>query len=403
MQETAIKQPNDNKEELDLLDYLEIVVRGKKVILTVTLVAFALSIVIALLLPKIYSATARILPPKPDSGLMGLMMGQSGGTGGMGGMAGLAGNVLGLGTLSDQYASILESEAVKDPIIDRFKLMDEYNERYRLDMYKKMEKTVDIEAGKKDGIISITVEDEDPKKAADIANAYIDELGKREVEMSVSDASLNRKFLEGRLVRARADLSSAEDALKSFQSKNKMLDVPAQAAVTIEGLAQLKAQLAVQEVQLSTLRRTFTDSSQEVKDALASIASLNSQVSRLEGRSSPGVIPAFGSVPSLGQEYVRLMREFKTQEMLVDFLTKQYELAQLTEAKDIPSIQVVQRAQVPDKKIKPKRAKIVIVVTFLSFCGSLMWLLLKEYQKKLSKDERMRWKIIKMALSFKKK
>ena len=400
MQETAIKQPNDNKEELDLLDYLEIVVRGKKVILTVTLVAFALSIVIALLLPKIYSATARILPPKPDSGLMGLMMGQSGGTGGM---AGLAGNMLGLGTLSDQYASILESEAVKDPIIDRFKLMDEYNERYRLDMYKKMEKTVDIEAGKKDGIISITVEDEDPKKAADIANAYIDELGKREVEMSVSDASLNRKFLEGRLVRARADLSSAEDALKSFQSKNKMLDVPAQAAVTIEGLAQLKAQLAVQEVQLSTLRRTFTDSSQEVKDALASIASLNSQVSRLEGRSSPGVIPAFGSVPSLGQEYVRLMREFKTQEMLVDFLTKQYELAQLTEAKDIPSIQVVQRAQVPDKKIKPKRAKIVIVVTFLSFCGSLMWLLLKEYQKKLSEDERMRWKIIKMALSFKKK
>ena len=397
MEETADKQPNDNKKDTDLFDYLEIIARRKKLVLTVTLVAFAFSIVYALLLPKIYSATTRILPPQPDQGLMGLLLGQSEGAGGM---TGLIGSELGTGTLAEQYVTILESEAIKDAIIDRFKLMELNKVRYRLDMYKLMEKSAYIEAGKEDGIISITVEDEHPEMAADIANAYVDELNGLVARMSVSGAALNRRFLEGRLVRARADLARSEDALKAFQSKNKVMDVPAQATVAIEGVAQLKAQLAVQEVQLSTLRRTFTDSSQEVKDASSSVESLKSQVTRLEGGNSPDVIPALGSVPSLGQEFVRLMREFKTQDMIVDLLTKQYELTKMTEAKDINTIQVIQTARVPDKKIKPKRAEIVFCVTFFSFISSIVWILFRKYQEDLSEDEQKKWKAVKSALSW---
>lgn len=383
-------EPGSVEEEIDFLDYLEIILRRKKMIIMVTITAFVLSIVLALVLPKIYSATARILPPQQDQGLMAMMMSGAGG----GGLASLAGGILGTGTPADQYASILQSERIKGVIIDRFKLMEEYKADYRLDMYAKMEKIVEISAGKKDGIITITVEDEEPKKAADIANAYIDELGKLVAQMSISAAGGNRGFLEGRLVRARVDLARAEDAMKAFQSKNKAISVPDQAKASIEGVALLKAQLAVQEAQLSALRSQFTDSTQEVQTIRATVRNLNSQIAKLEGTSDGGAIPSVGSVPALVQEQVRLLREYKTQEMIVELLTKQYELAKLTEAKDINSIQVIQRAEVPDKKIKPKRRNLVLGITFVAFIFSVVYVVVLSYIAMMPSNERQRWQRI---------
>jgi tyrosine-protein kinase Etk/Wzc len=385
--------PND--ETIDLIEYLEIVGRRKMMILKVTISVFLLSIIVVLLLPKIFAATTRILPPQQDQGLASLMMSQMGG-----GMASLAGNLLGSGSPGDQYASMLQSERIMDTIIDRFKLMDEYDMDYRLDMYEKMDKIVDIDPGKKDGIITITVEDEDPKKAADIANAYIDELGKLVAEMNTTMAGLNRGFLENRLAQSRADLARAEDALKSFQTKYKALDVPSQAKASIEGIAQLTAQLAMQEAQLSSLRSQFTDSAREVINVKATIGNLRSQIARLEGIGT-GAIPSVGSVPGLGQEQIRLLREFKTQEMLVELLTKQNELAKLTEAKNINTIQVIQRAVPPDKKVKPKRALIVVIATILAFFGSVVWALLKDYAGNMTDEDRMRWARLREAFRWK--
>lgn len=394
---TSNLEPVSNDEEIDFLEYLEIILRRKKIILLVTISAFILSIVLALVLPKIYSSTARILPPQQDQGLMAMMMSSAGGAG----LASLAGSMLGTGTPADQFASILQSERIKGAIIDRFKLMEEYKVDYRLDMYTKMEKIVEIKAGKKDGIITITVEDEDPKKAADIANAYIDELGKLVSQLGVSDARSNRGFLEGRLVRARVDLVRAEEAMKAFQSKNNAISVPDQAKASIEGVALLKAQLAVQEAQLSALRSQFTDSTQEVQNLKATVRNLKSQIARLEGMGT-GAIPSVGSVPALAQNYVRLLREFKTQEMLVELLTKQYELAKLTEAKDISSIQVIQRAEVPDKKIKPKRRNLVLGITFVAFIFSVSFVVLLSYIAMMPANERQRWQRIWFMVSGKK-
>jgi tyrosine-protein kinase Etk/Wzc len=395
MSDNNPNQREASQELVIFLSYLEILAKQKKRIITVTSVSFVLAVTVAFALPKVYSATARILPPQQDPGLAAIMMGQLGG--GAGGLTSLAGSVLGAGTPADQYASILTSERMKDVIIDRFKLLQEYDKDYRVDMYDKMDKLVEVKAGKKDGIIAITVEDEDPQKCAAIANAYVDEIGKLAAELSMTSGGSNRAFLEGRLVKAKADLSQAEDALKAFQTKNKAVNVPAQAQASLEGVAQLMTQIAAAEAQLSGLRSQVTDSAQEVQVLKATIRDLRGKLATLEGTGA-GSIPSVGSIPSLGQEQLRLLRNFKTQEMLVELLTKQNELAKLTEAKNVNTVQVIQKATPPDKKVKPKRILIVVGVTFFGMILSSLWVLFQNFRENLSPHELAMWRKVKAAL-----
>jgi len=392
--EKVLPQQMQADDTINLLDYIEVIVKRWKMIAKVTAVAFVISIIVAFLLPKVYSSTAMILPPQQDQGLMSMMMSQMGG----GALSSLAGSVLGTGTPADQYVSILQSNRIEGAIIDRFKLMKEYGIDYRLDMYKKMDKIVDISAGKKDGIISITVEDEDPKRAAAIANAYVDELEKLTLKLSTSGAGQNRAFLEDRLAKAKVDLTKAEDALKAFQSKNKAVDVPDQAQASIQGIAQLSAQLAVQEAQLSALRSRFTDNTQEVMDMKATVGNIRGQIARLEGNGKGSSIPSMGTVPALGQQYLRLMREFKIQETLVELLTKQYEVAKLTEANDVANIQVIQRAEVPDKKVKPKRGMIVLASTFAAGLMAVLFAFIRDFALRMPEEDRQRWNNIRWLI-----
>lgn len=378
---------------INLLDYLEIIAKYWRMIAKVMATAFVVSIGISLLLPKIYSSTAMILPPQQDSSMLGMMNAMSGG------MASLAGDLLGKGTAADLYVGMLKSNTVKDAIIDRFKLMEVYEKEYRLDTYDKLDDVATIVSDKKSGIISITVEDKDPKLATNLANAFVDELSKLRVRLNINGAYDSRKFFEERLAKTKVDLTKAEEALKSFQAKNKALDVPAQAQATITGVAELKAQLAAQEVQLSALRSRFTDNAQEVKDMKTSIGNLRGQISQLEGKGEGNSsIPSVGNVPRLGQEYVRLMREFKIQEAIFEMLTKQYEMAKMGEAKDIDGMQVIQRATVPDKKSKPKRVKIVLAMTFAAGFGALLYVFLREGYKSFPREGREQWDRIRRML-----
>src|SRR5208337_839852 len=310
-----------------LIDYLQVIAKHSRMIIKITLAAAVISLIYSLTLPNIYTAKTLILPTQEDKGMMSAMMSQ---LGGLAILAGGAGVPLGGPTTTDLYVSMLKSEAVKDPIIDRFRLMEVYKNKYRTDAYKDLDKKVAVSAGKKDGIITITVDDKDPKRAAEMANTYVEELGKLAIRLTVTGAGQNRTFLEERLTKAKADLAKAEEDLKAFQTKNKAVQVTAQAEATIKGVAELRAQLAVQEVQLATYRRQFTESSQEVKNLTTSVSNLRGQIAKLEGGGGNSAIPSVGSVPTIGQEYVRIMREFKIQESLVELLTKQYEMARLS-------------------------------------------------------------------------
>ena len=371
-----------------LIDYLQIIVKRRRMIIGITLAVTVISIVYSISLPNIYTAKTLILPSQDDKGMMSAMMSQ---LGGLATIAGGAGVSLGGPSTTELYVSMLNSEAVKDPIIDRFKLMDVYKKKYRTDIYKTLNKNVAVSAGKKDGIITILIDDKDPKRAAEIANAYVEELGRLAIRLNVTGAGKNRSFLEERLGQAKADLAKAEDGLKTFQSANKAVQVTAQAEATIKGLAEMKARLAVQEVQLATYRRRFTESSQEVKNLATAVNNLRGQIARIEGGGGNSAIPSVGSMPALEQEYVRVKREFKIQESLVELLTKQYELAKLSEEKDISPFQVLVKAMVPEKKSKPARSKMVMTMFFLSLFGASFLALVLGVVKNIPKAEKDRW------------
>lgn len=379
-----------------LVDYFEIIIKNKFIVLRVMISTFIISVIVSILLPNIYISTARILPPQQDNNLLGMMMGQVGG-----GIASLATDILGKGTSSDLYASILTSEAIKDKVIDRFNLLEIYGKNNRLDTYKNLDRAVKIDVGKKDGIISISVEDKVPKRAADIANAYVEELGSLVSGLNVTGAAQDKHFIETQLIKTKADLSRSEDALKVFQAKNKALDISEQAKGTIKGIADISAQLAIEEVKLSTIRRQFTDKSQEVKVQKTVVNNLKSQISQLEGSDRGGVIPSVGSVPAISQEYIRLMRDFKTQEMIFELLTKQFEIAKFTEANSSSTVQIIQKATIPDKKSKPKRSILVLASTFGGFLFSIFYIFLLEYFKALPAEEQRRWTNIFDRIKFK--
>jgi len=357
-----------------LLDYLQVIVKHKKMIFFTTFGAAVITALITLMMPNIYTAKAMIIPSDDDKGGMGALMSQ------LGGLASLAGGTVGAKTTGELYVTMLKSETVKDPIIDRFKLMDAYKTKYRTDVYQAMDTKTTVALGKKDGVITILVDDKDPKRAAELANAYVEELGILAAGLNMTGAGKNRAFLEKRIAEARADLSRAEDALKEFQLKNKAISVTDQAQATIAGIAQLRAQLAAQEVQLATLQRQFTDSSQEVKTAKTTVANLRAQIAGLEGKGggSSSSIPNIGSVPRLGQEYLRLMREFKIQEAVVEMLSKQYEAVKVSETKDMAPFQVLQAAKVPERKSKPIRSKIVILAFITVLIFTCIYILIKE-------------------------
>ena len=380
-------------DEINILDLLLVIAKYWKMIVVTPLVVAVVTAICTLFMPNIYTAKAMILPgDDTGGGMMSAMMAQ------MGGLAALAGGGLGGATKADLYVTMMNSETIADPIIDRFKLMELYKAKFRAAAYRKLDADSVISVGKKDGVITIAVNSKDPELAAAIANAYVEELGKLAAKLNMTGAGVNRAFLEERLNKAKIDLAAAEDTLKSFQARNKAVAVTDQAKATLEGVAQLRAQLVALEVQLATMRQQLTDESHEIKSSKATIANLRGQIARLEGNGSEGSMPSVGAMPQLAQEYLRLMREFKIQETLVELLTKQYEMTKLNEAKDVVPFQVLQSAKAPELKIKPKRALIVIMAALAS--GFLMVLVafVREFGAKMSDEDRTRWQELERLL-----
>lgn len=375
----------EDTDEINLLDLLLVLAKRWRMIVGVPLVVAVITAIITLFMPNIYTAKTMIIPSDDSSGGMGAaLMSQ------LGGLAGLAGG-LGGKTTSDLYVTMLTSGALQDPIIDTFKLMDRFETKYRADVYKRLNTMSKVSLGKKDGVITITVDDKDPKFAAAVANMYVSELGKLASGLNMAQAGQNAGFYQKRIAETKTDLDKATEALKQFQQKNKVIAPTDQAQSTIASIAQLKGQLAVQEVQLAALLSQFTDNNQEVKNARASIANLRGQISRLEGAGSGGAIPGVALVPALGEEYLKLMRDFKIQEAVLEMLTKQYEVSQLNQTKDLAPFQVLEKARVPERKSKPKRALIVMLAAVSA--GFLMILLafLQEAGERMSLEDRQRW------------
>lgn len=368
--------------EINLLELLQVLVKRRMLIVYVTLATIVLSVGYCLTLKNIYSATARILPPQKESGGgLSALLGQAGGLAALAAGAGLGGG-------SDLYVSILKSRSVADDVIKKLDLAPKLKAKNADIARQRLAGKVKINA-EKNGIINITADDRDPKQAAELANTFVEELGRTTVRLNLSRVGTERVFLEKRLEIVKADLKKAEDELKSFAQQNKIVEVNSQAKASIEGIAKLKAEIASREVQLSVLRTYQTDESAEVKALLTGIKKLNQELGKLAGAGSGGEgIPSIGNVPGVGLEYARRMRDMKVQEAVFEQLTKQYEVAKLNEAKDSSTIQVLDAATVPFQKSKPKRSLIVLLTTVTGFFCSVFLAFILEYHEKLPEGDR---------------
>jgi len=370
-------------QKLTFLRFFQIVVSRKKMISLVTGTTALLTVVITLLLPKTYVATTKLYAPQQQPGGLSSIVAQ-------GAAAGLAGELLGDKSPAKLYAELLKLDSLRDPIIDRFKLMELYRKNFRQDVQKVLRENVSVQVGK-EGIITVSVAEKDPARAADMANAFVEELQRLTVRLNITGAGSNRAFLEERIAKVKVELDETENRLKKFQTDYRALSAPQQAESTVRTLSALTAQLNTQEIELSMMRRGMAESSQEVKNLKQSIAALRAQIARYESGSGSGIVAGFGAIPEREKLYLNLMRSFKTSEATYELLSKQLELAKVSEANEVSTIQVIQKALPPERKSRPERAKIVLAYTFTAFLFAVTLALVQEYLHGVPAENKQQW------------
>jgi len=392
----SVAEPGKD-DDINLLQLLLVVARRKMLIVKICTAAMVLSVCYSLTLKNYYTASSKFFPPQKESAFGGLasLLVQAGPLQGLGG----------LGGSGDLYLAISKSRTVADAVVKRLDLQKAENGKtLTIEAARKAAMgSVKIEVGK-DGIITVSAKNRDPRKAALLANTFVDETIKRSVQLYLTKAGSERTFLERRLEVVKVELKNAESDLKTFQEKHKTIKADAQASVAIEGIARIRAEIVSKEVQLATLRNSMTDESGEVKALQAGIARLKSQMGALSASGGgDSIIPATGNLPSIGLEYLRRLRDVKIQEAIFEQLSKQYEVAKINENKDSSSVQVIDEAVVPVRKSGPKRSIIVIISTISAFILSLGIIFVQEYLCKLSPEDSEIIAEIKQALRFRKR
>lgn len=333
------------EDEISLLDLLQVVADNLRLLVLAPLAAGLVALGISFVIPPTFTATTKFMPPQQQQSAAASML-QS-----LGALGGLAGAASGLKNPADQYVAFLKSRSVQDALIERFKLTERYDQQYRQDTRTELDKNTRISSGK-DGLITVEVDDKDREFAAQLANAHVEELGRLLNRLAVTEAQQRRLFFEKQLAGAKDNLVKAEQALKASGVNSSALKTSPQAAV--EGLAKLKAAITAQEVKLASMRGYLTEAAPDFKQAQTELFALRGQLVRAE-KEEP--------VSAGGGDYISKFREFKYHETLFELFSKQYEIARVDESREGAVIQVVDTAQPPEKKSKPKRAMVAVVTT----------------------------------------
>lgn len=358
----TVLQRNDGaaeEEEIHLLDLLVVLARQKTLVIGAPIAAGILALAISLFITPTFTSQAKIMPPQQQqSSGMAAMLGQ------LGGLAGVAGGLGGIKSPNDLYVGLLESRTVADNLIARFKLKERYEKKTMDDTRKELAARSVIAAGKKDGFITIAANDKDAQFAADLANAYVDELAKLTQSMALTEASQRRLFFEKQLKEARDQLADAEIALRKTQERTGLIQPEAQVQAIILNAAQVKGAIAAKEVQLNAMRTFAAGQNPDLLRTQEELRGLQLQLAKLEKNqaSSDGdfMVPT-GKIPAAGVEYVRGMRNVKYYETIFELLAKQFELAKIDEAKDSSLIQLLDKALPAERKSKPNRVFMTLI------------------------------------------
>lgn len=355
-----------------------------------------ISTLIAFLIPQSYVSTAQLMPPDQQSAatsgmaMMAAMASKiSGGLGAAGGGLGsIAGDLLGIKTSGALFMGVLRSQTAQDRLVNQFDLRKVYHKRYMKDARAKLDENTSISEDRKSGIITIAVTDHDPQRAAAIANAYVQVLNSLIAELSTSSARREREFLETRLKVVKQNVDDAADQLAQFSSKSGTLEIQQEGKAMLDIAANLGGQLIAAQSQLEGLRQIYTDNNSRVVALKGRVAALQREMAKLSGTgkvalageaatdsSSDSAIgmPSIRNLPLLGAKYADYYRNAKIQETVFELLTQQYELAKVQEAKEIPSVKVLDPGMVPEQRSFPPRGIVVFVGTTLALIGCVVW------------------------------
>lgn len=351
------------QDDIALIDLLGVFAIRKWLILKVTAVFTSTAVIVSLLLPVRYTASATILPPQQNTTTASTLMSQ---LSNLGAAASLTSSGLGVKNPNDLYVAMMRSRTVEDAMIQRFGLMQEYQERYLSDCRKVFEKRTGVDGSGKDGLIHISVQDHDPTRAAQLANGYIDQFKQLSEHLAITEASQRRLFFERQLEQTKENLVNAEESLKQTEQSTGLIQLDSQARALIESAASVRAQVAAKEVQIESMRSFATSENAQLIQAENELEALRSQLAKLSGGDKTGegglIVPK-GQVPIVGLEYVRKVRDVKYYESISEILARQFEIAKLDEAKQGAVIQVVDSAVPPDRRTSPKRVLIVMGAT----------------------------------------
>lgn len=394
---TPNNDPIDDEREVDLVGMLIMLARRKKTIAATALAAAFFSAVVSLILPSIYQANVKLLPPQQAQSTSSMLISQ------LGGLAGVAAGAAGLKNPAEIYVAMLKSRTVADRMIDRFALQKHYGIESREETRRVLEKNSSILVGK-DGLITVLVEDKNQQLVAPMANGYVDELLRFSKTLAVTQASQRRLFFEQELQRSKVNLVNAEIALKKAIDEHGVISVDTEGRAQLATIAKLRAEITAKEIALDSMKAFVTSSHPEYQRLQESLESLRSEVSRLEtGRREQSVDGGSVSTASgNGIKNVQLLRDVKYYESLYELLAKQYEAARLDEAKDPSVLQVLDPAITPELRARPKRALIVLISTLLATVASIVVVLLVERRRDRlhASGSRDRWSELKSNLRF---
>lgn len=367
----------DDGPSIGLVEALTWVGQGKRLIAVVTLIAAIGSVVVGLLLPKIYTARATLLAPGSQQA-----SGSAAALAALGSLGGLVGGAAAKSP-DELYVALLKSDSVERALAQRFDLKTRYDAPNYEALLKAMPKHIHISSDKKSGLITVEVDDKDPQFAANLANAHAGEIAKVLDRLAVSEAQLRRVFFEKQMNETKENLVHAEQNMRSMQEKTGVIVLDKQAEALITGAAQVRALISQREVQLKVLRTSATGQNPDVIRLDSELRALRAELARMEsthgGNDGSTVDIPVGKLPEAGIEYIRARREMKLQETLLESMVRQYEAAKLDEAKEGPALQQVDIAVPPDHKSKPSVALIAIASTLLGFLGSTAFVLTRRY------------------------
>lgn len=369
----------DDDDDASMLDTLLTLAQHLRLIVGGALLVGVVALGASYLVKPTFTARTMLVPPQQQGSMVASALSS------LGSLAGLAGAAGGVKSPLDQYVTLLQSASIADRIISRFKLAEVYDEQRPSLLRNELAANLRVAAGRRDGLITIEVDDHDPQRSADMANAFVDELRKLTSVLAVTEAQQRKLFFEGQLNQAKTKLAQAQVALQgSGFSPNALKAEPRAAA---ENYAKLKAELTAAEVRLQTLSSNYAAQSPEVMQLSSTVAALRAQLAKLEQTTDI----------SGDADYVGKYREFKYQETLFELFARQYELARVDESREGSLIQVVDAAQVPDHKSKPKRVIVALVATLISGLALTGFVLIRQQLRRTQRDPQRARKLARLG------